>query len=261
MEKSKFRFSYFIIVGLIGFLIQLSAFFSFTKVNISASNLIATKDPSYFQAYTNNHIIFLAGTVLVIAMLVAYLFGKKKHQTSFNLITTLTLLCQIGLFVVVTYYLVYAGINRVKMFSSKDPYIKVITNLVLLRDYLLLASFAFYSLFSIGLLYAKENTLGAKICIFFSSSVNIIAFVLLLTTICMKDSSSAFSMLNNLYEVRLLPPYKYIYPTMNGFTYGQLTRLTYVFGEVESRTGVKNFQYSAMNQANVGEIRIRNNRM
>ena len=112
MSKFKFRFSYFILLGIIGFIIQIIAYFSFNDVSITASNLIAMKDASYFQRYTANHIVFLFGTVLVLVMLFGYYFGKKQKKSKFFNATLVGLMTtEIILFVVTLTYLVYAGDN------------------------------------------------------------------------------------------------------------------------------------------------------
>ena len=247
MSKIKFRFSYFILFGIIGFVIQLIAYFSFTDVSITASNLIAMKDTSYFQRYTANHIVFLVGTIFVIVMLLGYLFGKKQKKSRiFDTTIGGLIAVETILFVVTLTYLIYGGINRINMFSDKHKEIaKVISSLAYTKNLALMFSFALFSMFSFNILDVKKNSKFAKIGVYTMGTINSLAFLALFICLVTTSVNEAGNMLTNLYELKAMPPYDYIYPSLNGFTHGQFIRISYIFTDVAARGASNIFNISA----------------
>lgn len=247
MAKKHFRFSYFIVFGLLGWLIQFVAFFCFSDPSITASNLIATTSDQKFKAFMGNQIIVIVGEIFVTAMFIGYLIGKKKRKSPlFAVAVWGSILSEIGTEIASVTYLIFASTVRVNMFSSKKNFSLILANILNARYVLLLLSFGFFALFCLSLFKVKRNTKAAKIGLGTMGVVNAACFVLLLIVMGTSFFHSGYSMLTHLYEIRALPPYDNVYVSPNGFTWGQMIRLSWIPGECSSLGGYSSYSFSAI---------------
>lgn len=246
MIKKHFRFSYFIIVGLLGWIIQFIAFFSFSDTSITSSNLIATSSDRKFWAFMGNQIVSIVGSFFVAVMFLGYLIGKKPRKSPlFTVSVWGAMLSEIGMTIASAIYLIYASSVRVNMFSSKTSNALILANMLNVRYLFLLLSFGFIALFCFALFKMKPTSKAAKIGLGAMGGVHALSFLLLLILMGTSLFHPGYSMLTRLYEIRALPPYESIYVSPNGLTLGQLIRLSWIPGECSSLGGYSAYAFGA----------------
>ena len=238
MKKLNFRFSYFILIGIVGYILQIISFFSFSNVGITSSNLVATSKAKFNQYMANNYIL-IGGCLLIIVMFVGYLIGKKKNKnTSFNVSTIGCIVSESLIIVSTLVYLIFTNVVRVKMFSSTTKNVNVINTIILIRFVSLLISYAFSSLFAVNFIQVKEHSKLSKSSIYVMAIANVTLFIVFGIVMVAALMNDTYKMLTNMYDIRLLPPYEKIYPTGNGFTLAQFTRMTYIIDEAQGANSI-----------------------
>lgn len=238
MKKIKLRFSYFILMGLIGFVLQFVSFFSFTDTALTASKVVYKNATSGYVKYITSNIVLAIGTLLIIAMLVGYAIGKKKENNAFfKFSLTGALISESSVLITTLVYIIFSSVVRVNMFATKTKNPDILSTILLIRMIGMTLTYAFLSLFSYGILTVKKCSTAAKILQVLMISVNFVGFVLMVVVLVSSKSNDAYRMLTNLYHLSSLPPYKTVYHSPNGFTLAQLTRLSYVSEECAITTG------------------------
>ncbi len=234
MKKLKFRFSYFILAGLLGFVLQIISFFSFANQNskITSSSLTNAKSTTVFMKFITSSIILTIATAFIIIMVVGYLIGKKKENaTGFNTVTIGLITSESVIFVTTLVYIIFSCIVRTKMFNSSSKNPDILKSLLLIRMIGMMLSYIFFSLFAYEILSAKKNSRIGKVGQIMIICVNFVAIILMVVTLVSSSSNKAFSMLTELYPISSFPPYDGTIPNINGFTLAQFRRLTFVFDE------------------------------
>ena len=238
MKKINFRFSYFLLIGMLGYILQIIAFFSFSDVSITSSNLTASSKAKFNQYMANNYIL-IAASLLIIAMFIGYLIGKKKNKDNgFNGSAIACIVSESLIVVSTLVYLIFTNIVRVKMFSSTTKNVSVINTIILFRFVFLLASYATTSIFAVNFYHVREHSKLSKSSIYVMSIANVCLFVIFGIVMVTSLMNDTYKMLTNIYDIRLLPPYEKIYPTGNGFTLAQLTRMTYIFSDAQGAKSI-----------------------
>ena len=227
MSKIKIRFSYFLMIGIVGFILQLISFFCFNDTSITSSNLVASSNAK-FNAFIGNSIVLLFSCICIAGMFVGYLLGKKKDkELFFNVGAWGVIATQALIFIVTLVYLIFATVVRKDMFKV-DSNKNMIATLVNIRFVLVILSYAVMSLFALNLPKVKNMNKTSNITTKVLLGVNVIAFVLFVVVAFTSFINDAHSMLTNLYELKHLPPYNKVNPSFNGFTLAQLIRISYI---------------------------------
>lgn len=246
--KQHFRFSYFLVLGIIGFILQFISFFSFSKEEITKSNLTASSTTSYFTTFITSSIILAISCVFIIAMFVGYIIGKKKKQSLlFTVSSGTAIFSQVVIMVSTIVYLIFASNVRRKMYTINSGNMEVIDALVLIKFIGLLISYASTSLFAYCLFDVKKHSKLSKVSGYALLGVNAIMFLMLTVVMSTQLVNETYSMLTNFYELKKFPPYTNAhYPSFNGFTLAQLERLDMVISaDCVGREGVSIFASSA----------------
>lgn len=234
MKRIKFRFSYFILLGIIGFFFQFITFFSFADSTISKFDLVTKLSNNKFYLFISNNYLLIVGCILVIMMMVGYILGKKNNNHPLLPIGIYgVIICESVIAIATCFYLIYASIYRIDMFDTKFIHPLVLTWAINVKNIFMLLNFLSLFVFSLGIYKVKNNTKQAKFGITIMSSFNAIAFILLILSFLTSSFYEGYSMLSNLYEINQLPPFEQIYPSINGFTLAQLKRLMYIVVDVE----------------------------
>lgn len=244
MSKIKIRFSYFLMIGIVGFVLQLISFFCFNDTSITSSNLVASSNAK-FNAFIGNSIVLLFSCICIAGMFVGYLLGKKKDkELFFNVGAWGVIATQALIFIVTLVYLIFATVVRKDMFKV-DSNKNMIATLANIRFVLVIVSYAAMSLFAINLPKVKNTSKLTNVSTKVLLTVNMIAFVLFVVVAFTSFVNEAHSMLTNLYELKHVPPYSKINPSFNGFTLAQLTRLSFIPGECDALAKASSFSTSA----------------
>ena len=244
MKKFKFRFSYFILAGLVGFVLQIISFFSFAKPssNITSSSLTNAKSTAVFMKYMTSSIILAIATAFIIIMAVGYLIGKKKEKLAgFNTVTIGLITSESVILITTLVYIIFSSVVRTKMFNNTTKNPDILNALLLVRMIGMLLSYVFFSLFAYEILSVKKNSKVGKVGQIMIICVNFVAMILMVVTLISSSSNKAFSMLTELYPISSFPPYEGLVPNPNGFTLAQFRRLTFVFDECSYKV-IKNSQ-------------------
>lgn len=246
MKKFKFRFSYFLILGIVGFLLQLISFFSFSDVSITSSNLMNKNTNKYFMSFIANNIVFIFATLLIIGLFVGFLIGKKKNKNILFSISTIGIIATESLLLIITVtYLIFTGANRTNLYLTTKSYMDVMKALIMVKMIVMMLSSAFLALFFFVIDDCRNSNKANRICSYITSASFALLFISLLVVMSTSLANYSYSMLTNLYEIKTFPPYKKVYPSMNGFTLAQFNRLTLVFADVESKGASNIYSISA----------------
>lgn len=241
MSKFKFRFSYFILIGILGFILQIISFFCFSNLEITAKDIMSTSSSAAFYEFIANNIVLMISCLCVGTMFVGYYIGKKKQESSlFQLSSGFVVACQGFIFVITLVYLIFATVVRTQLFDSKTTNMQFVAILAGTRYIYLVANYLAIGVFAYSLSKTRNNTKFSSVCNYFLLSINGLSALLLIVVLATSGLHSGFNMLINMYELKSLPPYEATYPILNGFTLSQLTRLSYVPFECELISGGSN---------------------
>jgi hypothetical protein len=221
--KFKFRFSYWLLIGLIGFLLQITAFFISATYPSSASSLTTTDATAFWTLNITNWFL-LFGSLLVGTMFVGYFVSKRDNDSTFYKISTLGgALSQFLIAAMTITYFIFAGINRTKMFSSSNNQ-KIIETFMMIRVIAMLLSSAFNILFIFSLRSVKNNnSKAAKVTYYIALITNTLLFVMLFVVMIMSLNTKAYEFLTQYINMASAnPPYATTYPYWNGFTLLQM---------------------------------------
>lgn len=246
MKNFKFRFSYFILIGILGFLLKIFTFFSFNNVEITKYNLTNSLSNEKFLEFISNNFLLILGSIFIIIMQIGYLIGEKKYQKKiFTYANILSITSELVIIVSSLAYIILASINRVDMFNYKTNNPLILSWMVNIKNLFILISYFSLVIFSLGIFKVKDHSKFSKSGVYVLGGINLLSFILFLGIIVTSKYNSGLDMLSNLYELKAMPPYNEIYPSINGFTLAQFKRLSYVFIDVEAKNASSIFTLSA----------------
>ena len=216
LGKFKLRFSYFLFIGIIGFILQFISYFLVASP-VSFATLYAQKMSATFKSYVAPSYLNLFASLLIGGCAIGFIKASKKEQTyvkisSFALLGSEILLSIISLVSIICLYAL-----RVKL---KTP---SVNNLVYVLSSCKLISYLISSLSFMGLGYGmmkveKQDALG-KSGIWFTLIFNglFVAF-----TVVLVFSSLFNDALNTYFSYYVNMNVDISYKTINGFIFGQL---------------------------------------
>lgn len=246
MKKINLRFSYFLLLGIIGIVLQIIAFFSFTDVSITSINLTTSSTNKHFVNFISNNIVSLFSIICLISCFFGFLIAKKETNNKlFDISVISQIVIQSLLLIATIIYIVFSSLVREEMFS-KTGNVDVLNYILMAKFILMILSFCSLTLFGLSFLKVKNNDRLSKYSTYgliIASALSFIMFLIVISTFSINDS---YSMLNNLYEAKLNPPYEKIYPSFNGFSLAQMIRLSYIPLEVESLGASSVYSFSAI---------------
>lgn len=223
MKKFSFRFSYWLMIGILGFLLQVTAFFVSATYPSSASSLTTTDATAFWNLNITNWFLLL-GSLCVGAMFVGYFVSKRDNDSIFYKVSTLGGAISQSMIAIMTItYFIFAGINRTKMFSNSDNQ-KIIETFMMIRIIAMLLSSAFMMLFIFSLKTVKNNnSKAARITYIIFGSTNALLFIMLFVVMMVSVSTKAYDFLTQYINMSSAnPPYATTYPYWNGFTLLQI---------------------------------------
>jgi hypothetical protein len=226
MEKFRFRFSYWLLIGILGFILQIVAFFMFGDYLSSVSSVTSTTTASSFWAMNANLFMLMASCILVGTMFMGYFVSKKDQKSAlYNISTIGGAVSQLLIIAMCVSYLIFASINRTKMFSEANNQ-KIIQTFMMIRVASMLISSAFMMIFVSTLFKVKNNnTKVGRFSYYFNIATNAIFFILLFTTMIMSVNTKAYDFLTKYIHMigsSVKPPYATSYAYFNGFSLTQL---------------------------------------
>lgn len=228
MKNIKLRFSYFILIGILGFALQIISFLCFSDLTITAKDIMLENSSSKFYDFIGNNIVLMISCLCIITMFVGYYIGKKKIESQiFQLSTCFVMASQFFIFAITLVYLIFATVVRTQLFDAKTNNLQISNILVGTRyvyfiiNYIAMAIFAFY------LSKTRNNSKFSTGCNYVLIGINGLTALLFIFLLVTSKFHSGFNMITNLYELKWTSSSE-IYPSFNGFTLAQLIRLSYI---------------------------------
>ena len=80
MKKIKIRFSYFLILGIIGIIFQLISFFAWKNIEVTPSQIITSTTTEHFDAFIKQNHFVIVSSIFMIAFAVGLILCSKKEQ-------------------------------------------------------------------------------------------------------------------------------------------------------------------------------------
>lgn len=223
MKKIKLRFSYFLICGLIGIILQVAAYFSWgtSEIDLVASQLTMSSSLDYFNKYRTSSYILIFASVFIILFALGVIIGAKKDQKiakinayalgSTQVVTILTLIV----------FLIFTSMNRKTMFSNNTN-AEVLRVLVAIKNASLFVSTLAFSGLGFALVLINKNRKIGRIATWAIFGVNAFFALTMIAVFFGALGTPSYDLLSRLFnnDTTLTLPYTCKEASMNGFTYG-----------------------------------------
>ena len=233
MKKFKIRFSYFLILGIVGIIFQIISFFSWKNAGVSQAQLITSSTTEHFEAFIKPNYFVIVSSAFMICFALGLILCSKGKQLLTKIGGYTIGLSEILILVVSIIYISYATKNRTTLFKEEDQ-IKMINDLVGLKYTGLILSHIGLALTGLGLVLYKKEEKITKIGGYIGLSINGLMVIGLLTILISGFSSQTYELTNSFIDLgkNLKDPYELLHGSMNGFTFTHLQRLITLNDEI-----------------------------
>lgn len=248
MKKLKIRFSYFLILGIIGIIFQLISFFGWKNIEVTQSQLITSNTTEHFDLFIKANYFVIVSAILLICFAVGLILCSKKEQLLTKIGGYTIGLSELIVLVVTIIYMSYATKNRTTMFKEENQ-IAAINTLVSIKFASIILSHIGLGISSFGLLKYQKDEKITKIGSCVGVITNGLVVVSLLVVLVGGIFSQSYELTNRFIELskNLKEPYELLHGSMNGFTYSHLERLFILNDEIV--LGVDPSKYAALHGA------------
>ena len=233
MKKFKIRFSYFLILGIIGIIFQIISFFSWKNGDVSQALLITSSTAEHFDLYIKQNYFVIVSCVFMICFAVGLVICSKGKQLLTKIGGYTLGVSQLLVLVVTIVYISYATKYRTTLFKEEEQ-IKMISNLVSLKYTGLLLTYIGLAVTSLGLVIYKKEEKFTKAGGYVGLVFNGLLVIGLLTVLVGGSFSQTYEVTNCFIDLgkNLKDPYELLHGSMNGFTFTHLKRLLILFDEI-----------------------------
>lgn len=234
MKKIKIRFSYFLILGIIGIIFQLISFFAW-KIDsgVTISNIMNSSKTEYFDAFIKPNHFVIVSVIFMIGFAVGLILCSKKEQLITKIGGYTIGVSELIKLVITIIYVAYATKHREIMFKE-EAQINTINALVNIKFASVILTHVGLGVASYGLIkYQKEEKITKA-----GSYVGLVANGLLVTGLLVVLVGGIFSQTLNLTNgfigssYKLKDMYELSSNSMNGFTYSHLEILFTLSDEI-----------------------------
>lgn len=232
----KLRFSYFLIIGLIGlFLIGIS-FFVWNSTSITPTMIMTkiTSSNPQFKKYLNNYMapqkVQLVGYLFLVIMSCGFFFASKKKDIEIRIGSIIEFVSNFSCLILVIIELIFAYTNRTTFLLKKnDGFINWLNYFYVLS---LLVNAIGFSFLGNGMHLSKKQDVIGKIGIYaiYGSCFLFVSYTLFF--FINNAINSSFKALNSFYSAGISYPYSTARVTMNIFSLTQFQQLSLNIEEI-----------------------------
>lgn len=237
MKKIKMRFSYFLIAGLIGFILEIASFFSFTRTDLKNTSLTTSSGVDNFTSFCASSYVYMIGAFFLLAFGIGIIICSKKNFISRTGGILLSIAKGLNISNIIA-FLCFGNVNRTSLFSNEHiNSMNAFSNIYFIS--VLLSTFA---LFLVSLGMYKENRHGSltKYSSLVSLCTNAFVFLILTFSLVSAYSFKLYDILTKMMEPNkaLRTPFELKYATMNTFSLGHLKGIINLAEQISSYDGV-----------------------
>ncbi len=236
MKKLKMRFSYFLILGLFGFILEIASYFSFSRTDLKNSSITSSSGLDNYTSFCTSSYVYLIACFFILAMAIGIIICSKKNfiTKTGGIVLTASKAANI---VIIIWFLCFGNVNRTSLYSSGNiNWMNAFSNV-----YFICVIFSSFALFLISLGMFIENRHGklTKYSSLACMITNGIIFLTLGFTIIFAYSFKLYDLMVKMMEPNkaLRTPFELKYATMNTFTLGHLRGVIDLAQQIGSYNG------------------------
>lgn len=243
MKRIKFRFSYYLISGLLGFLLQIVSFISWSNFDVTNSLLMGKSSNADYIKFITPSIISIFGMALIALMLYGYFRHSKKEQFYVHIGGLLGGISCIVNIVSQIVFLIVTSVNRTTMYSSTSKILTLLDVLVSIKNISILILLFCVVLVMIGLFLLNNKSKIGKVGTCVGLSTSVLSFVLLFSIIVLSLANNGYNLISKFVETTqtLSEEYSFANGSMNGLTLGQAKRILMLIQEISSSYKAESF--------------------
>lgn len=236
MKKLKMRFSYFLIMGLVGFILEIASYFSFSRTDLKNSSITSSSGLDNYTSFCTSSYIYLIACFFILVMAIGIIICSKKNFLSRTGGIVLTASKVVNI-VIIIWFLCFGNINRTTLYNTTNiNWMNAFSNI-----YFICVIFSSFGLFLVSLGMCIENRHGklTKYSSLVCAITNGIIFLTLAFTIIFAYSFKLYDIMSKMMEPNkaLRTPFELKYATMNTFTLGQLRGIIALAQQIGSYNG------------------------
>ncbi len=154
----KLRFSYFLIAGLIGYVLNLVSYFMWTNEQLAYSQIKASSSMDYYNRFVQSSYFALFGALFILVMAIGFFICSNWKQKLVKIPSVALGVLELGIFITLIIYLVYSKNNRANL--DEEECEKFVTVLVNMKNAFVYASTCASTVIGAGLIkaYVKNET-------------------------------------------------------------------------------------------------------
>ncbi len=236
MKKLKMRFSYFLILGLIGFILEIASYFSFTRTDLKNSSITSSSGLDNYTSFCTSSYVYLIACFFILAMAIGIIICSKNNflTRSGGIILSASKTVNI---VIIIWFLCFGNTNRTTLYNTTNiNWMNAFSNV-----YFICIIFSSFALFLVSLGMCLENRHGklTKYSSMVCAVTNGIIFLTFAFSIIFAYSFKLYDIMTKMMEPNkaLRTPFELKYATMNTFTLGHLKGIIDLAQQISSYNG------------------------
>lgn len=244
MKKIKLRFSYFLICGLIGIILQVAGYFSWgtSEIDLVSSQITVSSSMDYFNKYRTPSLILIFASLFIILFAVGIIIGAKKDQIVAKINAYALGATQIVTIITLIIFLVFTSLNRKTMFSNNTN-AEVLRVLVSIKNAALFVSALAFSGLGFALVSINKNRKIGRVASWAMFGVNALFVLSMVAVFFGAIGTPSYALLSRLFnnDTTLALPFTCKEASMNGYTYGNTFLILNIIQDTLSTIKTDNF--------------------
>ena len=245
-KKFKLRFSYFLIAGILGIILQAISFFSWSINDLSGSQISNSGSMDYFNRFMRPSYFLLFSAIFIIVMCVGIFFASRKDQYIPKFSSIVLCAAQLLMIIALIIFLAKTKIGRKDMYANDatgKAIRKVLDAVVLIKNISLYISTIAMCAISYSFIGINKKRKVSHISSWLMLVGNALLFVTFTAVLFAGIKTPAIEFISKFYETdkSLAVPFTSNISSMNGFTSSTMVKMLMLIQEINNPAKVGNY--------------------